>query len=121
VKTFSEAKSQGLETFPYDVVDYLGTPKDRAEYLDVWLEDFPEDIKGLSKAIGDLARAHGMSEVASTAGVSRVSLYRSLSERGNPSFATVMKVLTAMGIRLRAEPVNPEGAPSPASKSDPES
>lgn len=107
-----DANPQALETFPYDVVDFLGTSKDRAEYLDVWLEESPEDIKGLSRAIGDIARAKGMSEVATAAGVSRESLYRSLSERGNPSFATVMKVLIALGIRLRGEPVTPEGASS---------
>lgn len=106
----SKVTTPALETFPYDVADFLRTPEDWAGYLDVWFEESPEDIKGLSKAVGDVARAKGMSEVAVAAGVSRESLYRSLSERGNPSFATVMKVLTAMGIRLRAELVNPEAS-----------
>ncbi len=104
----SKRAIEELGILPYDVIDYLRTPEDRAEYLDVWFEESPEDTKGIAKAIGDIARAQGMTEVAGSAGLSRESLYRSLSERGNPSFATVMKVLTAMGIRLRAEWVNPE-------------
>lgn len=114
----SEVTTPKLETFPYDVVIFLRTPEERAGYLDVWLEDYPEDVKGISKAIGDIARAQGMTEVAGSAGLSRESLYRSLSERGNPSFATVMKVLTAMGIRLRAELVSLEAPHSAASDSE---
>lgn len=114
----SKTAIDDLGSRPYDVIDFLPTTGDRAEYLDVWFEESPEDIKGISKAIGDIARAQGMTEVASAAGVSRESLYRSLSERGNPSFATVMKVLTAMGIRLRAELKVPEADPSPVSNSE---
>ena len=109
----SKATTRRLETFPYDVADFLKTPEDRAGYLDVWFEESPEDIRGLSRAIGDIARAKGMSEVAASAGLNRESLYRSLSEKGNPSLATVMKVLMALGIRLRAEPANQEHAPTP--------
>ncbi len=110
METRSKKSAPGLETFPYDVVDFLGTPEDRAEYLDVWFEESPEDARGLSKAIGDIARASGLAEVAAATGLSERGLYRSLNARRNPSFATVMKVLNALGIRLRAELVNQEGA-----------
>lgn len=109
----NELTTARRDTFPYAVVFFLRTPEKRAGYLDVWLEDYPDDIKGISKAIGDIARPQGMSEVAGAAGLNRESLYRALSERGNPTFATVMKVLTAMAIRLRAELVSREVTPSP--------
>lgn len=110
METRSKKSAPGLETFPYDVVDFLGTPEDRAEYLDVWFEDFPEDIRGLSKAIGDIARAKGIAEVAEATGLSEQSLRRSLLARRNPSFATVTKVLNALRIRLRAEQLAPVGS-----------
>ena len=78
-----------IEIFPYDIAGFLRTPEECAGYLDAWLEESPDDSRGISKAIGDIARVQGMSEVARAAGLSRESLYRSLSERGNPSFATV--------------------------------
>lgn len=108
----SKRAIEELGLLPYDVIDYLQTPEDRAGYLDVWLEESPEDTRGLSRAIGDIARAKGMAEVAAAAGLNRESLYRALSEKGNPSLATVMKVLIALGIRLRAEPLNHEGTHS---------
>lgn len=112
----SKKAIEELGLLPYDVIDYLQTPEDRAGYLDVWLEEYPEDIRGLSRAIGDIARAKGMTEVAAAAGLNRESLYRALSEKGNPSLATVMKVLIALGIRLRAEVVSPESTDSPTNK-----
>jgi probable addiction module antidote protein len=74
-----------------------------AAYLDAWLEDAPEDISGIARALGDIARAIGMTEVARKAGLSRESLYRALGQDGNPSFATVLKVTRAMGVRLHAQ------------------
>ncbi len=74
-----------------------------AAYLDAWLEETPEDAAGIAKALGDIARAKGMAQVAKEAGLSRESLYRILSADGNPSFATVLKVARALGIRLHAE------------------
>jgi probable addiction module antidote protein len=58
---------------------------------------------GITRALGDIARAKGMSQVARDAGLSRESLYKALSESGNPSFATVLKVARALGLRLHAE------------------
>ncbi|MBX3659633.1 MAG: putative addiction module antidote protein [Ramlibacter sp.] len=88
----------------YDVAEHLRTPKEMAAYLDAWLEEAPDDASSIAQALGDIARAKGMSQVAKEAGLSRESLYRALSEGGNPSFATVLKVARALGVRLHAQP-----------------
>lgn len=90
-------------TTPYDVADHLRTPEEMAAYLDAWLEESPDDASGIAKALGDIARAKGMSQVAKDAGLSRESLYRALSAEGNPSFATVLKVARALGVKLHAQ------------------
>jgi len=89
-------------TTPFDVVDHLRTPEDCAAYLDAWLEEAPDDATGIARALGDIARSQGMSEIARSTGLSRESLYRALSERGNPSLSTVLRVTKALGLRLRA-------------------
>lgn len=91
------------KTVPYDVAEQLRTPEEMAAYLDAWLEEAPDDVAGIARALGDIARAKGMSQVARDAGLSRESLYKALSENGNPSFATVLKVARALGVRLHAE------------------
>ena len=91
------------KTIAYDVAEQLRTPAEMAAYLDAWLTDAPDDAAGIARALGDIARAKGMSQVARDAGLSRESLYKALSENGNPSFATVLKVATALGVRLHAE------------------
>ncbi len=91
------------ETVPYDVADQLRSPEEMAAYLDAWLAEAPEDAAGIARALGDIARAKGMTQVARDTGLSRESLYRSLSENGNPSLATVLKVARALGLRLHAE------------------
>lgn len=88
----------------YDVAEHLRTPEEMAAYLDAWLEEAPDDVAGIARALGDVARARGMSLVAKEAGLSRESLYRALSADGNPSFATVLKVAKALGVRLHAQP-----------------
>jgi probable addiction module antidote protein len=90
-----------LETLPYDVAEQLRTPEEMAAYLDAWLEEAPDDVSGIARALGDIARAKGMSTVARETGLSRESLYKSLSEDGNPSLATVLKVAKALGLRFR--------------------
>ena len=104
------SKSKGVvaprtKTFAYDVAEQLRTPEEMAAYLDAWLEEAPEDAAGITRALGDIARAKGMSQVARDAGLSRESLYKALSETGNPSFATVLKVARALGVKFHAEPV----------------
>src|SRR6266850_2525856 len=91
------------KTLPYDVAEQLRTPAEMAAYLDAWLAEAPDDAAGIARALGDIARAKGMSQVARDAGLSRESLYKALSENGNPSFATVLKVARALGVRLHAE------------------
>ena len=87
---------------PYDVAEHLRTPEEMAAYLDAWLEEAPDDVGGMARALGDIARAKGMTQVAKETGLSRESLYRALSADGNPSFATVLKVTKALGLRLHA-------------------
>jgi probable addiction module antidote protein len=86
----------------YDVAEYLQTPADMAAYLDAWLEEAPEDAAGIARALGDIARAKGMTQVAKDAGLSRESLYRALSADGNPSLATILKVSRALGVKFNA-------------------
>lgn len=94
---------QPANTSPYDVAEHLRTREEIAAYLDAWLEDAADDVSGITRAIGDLARAEGMSQVARDTGLSRKSLYRALSDDGNPSFATVLKVARAVGVTLRVK------------------
>jgi probable addiction module antidote protein len=90
------------KTLPYDVAQQLRTPEEMAEYLDAWLSEAPDDVAGIARALGDIARAKGMTMVARETGLSRESLYKALSEEGNPSLATVLKVAKALGLRLHA-------------------
>ena len=91
------------KTTPYDVAEHLRTAEEMAAYLDAWLDEAPDDAAGIARALGDIARAKGMSQVAKDSGLSRESLYRALSADGNPSFATVLKVAKALGVKLHAE------------------
>ena len=95
-------KTPKTKVTAYDVSEHLRTPEEMAAYLDAWLEEAPEDAAGIARALGDIARAKGMSQVAKDAGLSRESLYRALSAEGNPSFSTVLKVAKALGLRLHA-------------------
>lgn len=107
-KAVSKSKSTAnarTKTVPYDVAEQLRTPGEMAAYLDAWLEEAPDDAAGIARALGDIARAKGMSQVARDAGLSRESLYKALSENGNPSFSTVLKVARALGVKFHAMPV----------------
>lgn len=95
-------RSTKTKTLAYDVAEQLRTPEEMAAYLDAWLEEAPDDAAGIARALGDIARARGMTQVARDAGLSRESLYKALSKNGNPSFATVLKVARALGVRLHA-------------------
>jgi probable addiction module antidote protein len=96
-----EAKKP-TRTTTYDVAEHLRTPQEMAAYLDAWLDEAPDDAAGIAKALGNIARAKGMTQVAKDAGLSRESLYRALSADGNPSFSTVLKVARALGVKLHA-------------------
>ena len=101
-KTVTKASAK-TKTVRYDVAEQLRTVEEMAAYLDAWLTEAPDDAAGIARALGDIARAKGMAQVARDAGLSRESLYKALSENGNPSFATVLKVARALGVRLHAE------------------
>ena len=98
----SKSTETATKTLAYDVAEQLRTHEEMAAYLDAWLMEAPDDIGGIARALGDIARAKGMAQVAKEAGLSRESLYKALSENGNPSFATVLKVTKALGLQLHA-------------------
>ena len=83
-------------TIPWDPVDHLKTEVDMAAYLEAALEE--RDPALIAAALGDIARAKGMSQVAREAGLGRESLYKALSPTGNPEFGTILKVVTALGL-----------------------
>lgn len=87
----------------FDAADYLQSEQACAEYLSVVLED--GDPALIAAALGDVAKARGMSQVARDAGLTREGLYKALSEQGNPSFATVLKVMRAVGLQFNVQPV----------------
>jgi probable addiction module antidote protein len=90
------------KTRPYDVAEYLENAEDMAAYLEAALEDGDPSV--VITVLGNIARARGMSQIARDTGLGRESLYKALSPEGNPEFATVMKVVRALGLKLRAEP-----------------
>lgn len=92
-----------LETRPYDSAEYLDSEEAIAAYIDAVLED--GDPALVAHALGVVARARGMSQIARDAGLSRESLYRALSPEGNPEFGTVLRVLKALGLRLTTTPI----------------
>ncbi len=94
------------QTKPWDLVEHLETEEDMAAYLNVALEE--SDLRLIMATLGDIARARRMAMVAEETGLGRESLYKSLSADGNPEFATVLKVVRALGLRLRAVAA-PEG------------
>ena len=88
----------------YDVAEHLRTPEEMAAYLEACFEEANGDSAFIAKALGDIARARGMSLVAKESGLSRESLYKALSGKRSPSFDTVLKVMTALGLKLHAVP-----------------
>jgi probable addiction module antidote protein len=87
-------------TTPYDVAEHLRTPEERAGYLQAIIEEFEGDPKYIMEALGDIARSEGMTHVARASGVSRESLYKSLSGTRNPEFSTILKVMAALGLQF---------------------
>lgn len=90
-------------TSRYDVAEHLRTPGEMAAYLEASLEEADGDAAFVAKALGDIARAKGMTQVARDAGLSRESLYKALSGERSPGFDTILKVVEALGLRLHAE------------------
>lgn len=92
-----------IETYRWDAADYLNDEADRLAYLNAALEE--GDPMLVAKALGDIARSRGMSQVAEQASRARASLHRSLSSGRDPEFGTVLSVLRALGLGLHAEPL----------------
>jgi len=88
-----------IKTIPWDSAAYLKSDEDIANYLEAVFED--GDPALVAAALGDVARAKGMSQIAQAAGLGRESLYKALSPEGNPEFATVLKVMRALGLKLK--------------------
>jgi probable addiction module antidote protein len=93
-----------LETFPYDTADHLKTKEDIVAYLEAIFEDGDPTL--VTYALGDIARSEGMTEIANATGLTRTSLYKALSAEGNPEFATVLKVIRALGLKLTVAPAS---------------
>lgn len=89
-------------TSRYDVAEHLRSPEEMAAYLEACLEEANGDAAFIAKALGDIARAKGMSQVARDAGLSRESLYKALSGERIPSFDTILKIVAALGLKLHA-------------------
>ena len=96
-------------TRQWDAADYLETEADRVAYLEAAFDE--GDPRLIAAALGDIARAKGMTMVAADAGLGRESLYKALSPDGNPEFATVLKVMRALGLRLHTSAAT---APDPS-------
>ena len=90
-------------TTKYDVSEHLRSPQDMAAYLEACIEEANGDAAFIAKALGDIARAKGMSKVARDAGLSRESLYKALSGERSPGFDTILKVMSALGLKLHAK------------------
>jgi probable addiction module antidote protein len=94
-------------TSRYDVAEHLRTTEEMAAYLEACLEEAHGDAAFIAKALGDIARAKGMTQVARDAGLSRESLYKALSGERNPSFDTILKVIDALNLKLHAGIAHP--------------
>jgi probable addiction module antidote protein len=89
----------------WDTTEYLKTEEDMVIYLQACMDEAGDDAAFIAAALGDIARAKGMSQLAKETGLGRESLYKALSGEGNPSFGTILKVMRALGIKL-----NPQAA-----------
>ncbi|MGH6695219.1 addiction module antidote protein [Sphingopyxis sp.] len=91
----------GAKTTPFDPADYLSSEADIVDYLKIWMEDgSPQEI---ARAIGDVARSKGMSDIARKTGLGRQALYNALSDNGNPTLETLTAVLDALGLQLTVQ------------------
>jgi probable addiction module antidote protein len=89
------------KTRPWDAAEHLHTQEDMVAYLEAAFEEGDPSL--IAAALGDIARAKGMTDIARRAGLGRESLYKALSSDGNPELRTVMKVMEALGLRLGAK------------------
>ncbi len=92
-----------LKLRKWDSAEHLKTDEDMVDYLQACLDEAGDDAAFIAKTLGTIARAKGMTQLAHDTGLGRESLYKALSGEGNPSFATILKVMSALGIKLHAE------------------
>ena len=97
-----------ITTRAWDVAEHLETEMDMVAYLNAALED--GDAALVVAALGDIARAKGMSQIARDAGLGRESLYKALSTTGNPEFVTILKVVRALGLQLHVQAIGVQAA-----------
>ena len=88
----------------FDVAEHLRTPEEMAAYLEASIEEADGDASFIAKALGDIARAQGMTKIAENTGLSRESLYKALSPGSKPRFETIIKVLKALGVNIGVIP-----------------
>ncbi|AXK55411.1 addiction module antidote protein [Pseudomonas protegens] len=88
----------------FDAAEYLKNPEDMVAYLDACFEEDTGDGKLIRAALNDIARARGMTQIARDTGLGRESLYKALGSQGNPEFATIIKVMKALGLKLHVSP-----------------
>jgi probable addiction module antidote protein len=108
-----------LKTTRWDVTEHLEDEADMATYLQAMIDESGNDPKMIAVALGDIARARGMTQVARDAGIAREALYRALSPDGNPEFATVVKVLGALRLKFAVQPGGSTASPRIAKRSAP--
>lgn len=103
-----------LETTRFDVQDYLKTPEQQVAYIEAALED--GDVSMIAAALGDIARARGVSEFAKETGLSREAIYKAFKAGGNPTLLTLSKAAGALGLRLTVTPAPANDTPGPAER-----
>jgi len=95
---------QAIKLRKWDTVEHLKTDEDMAMYLAACMDEAGDDAAFIAAALGDIARAKGMTQLAKDTGLGRESLYKALSGEGNPSLGTILKVMHALGLKLQAVP-----------------
>ncbi len=90
----------------WDTVEHLKTEEDMVLYLQACMDEAGDDAAFIAAALGDIARARGMSQLAKDTGLGRESLYKALSGEGNPSFGTILKVMHALGLKLQPQAIS---------------
>lgn len=98
------------ETYPYDVAEHLRTPEEMAAYLEACIEEAPGDAAFITSALGDIARAKGINQLAQETGVPRDALCKALIGEEGDGFETVLKVIDGLGLRRRAETLDVDAA-----------
>ena len=96
-----------VELRKWDSAEHLKTDEDMARYLELCMEEAGDDAAFIAKALGNIARAKGMTQLAKETGMGRESLYKALSGQGDPRFSTILKVMSALGLRLKAASARP--------------